>query len=341
MKKQQIIGYCLTRSLHLITEQDAKMLDVIHVAFGLVNDLGEVYWDKSSNPNQFERLHNINPNLKIMLSVGGWEADGFSQAAATKLGREKFAASLVNLTKVEGFDGIDIDWEYPCSDSAGIHCSPDDKENFTLLLAEIRKQLDQFEDYKTLAIAAGSLESYIQGTNMKDAAQYLDYVQLMTYDYHCGLTDVAGHLANLYPSKSDLTAPDAHTIIGRFVEEGVPIEKIVMGCAFYGRQWDQIESSGTGLGDPTTKASDIARSYTNIEHVLKTGEEGFVRYWDEDAKACYLFNGSSFVTYEDKEALKLKVEYVKNNNMYGIMYWEYTQDENHELTTYLWDCLNK
>ena len=236
--------------------------------------------------------------IKLVLSIGGWEADGFSQAAATEEARKKWAASVVSLVENYGFDGIDIDWEYPCSDKAGIKASPADKDNFTLLLREMREQLDGFLNYKSLSIAAGALKSYLMDTNMKEVSELLDYVQLMTYDLCGGWDAVTGHHAALYPYKAG--AANSDEIIRLFAGAGVPMEKIVMGAAFYSREWRGAADENPGS---PVKGEAPSRSYGEIHTLCTNPSLGYKGYWDDRAKAAYLYNGDIFVSYENEAAL--------------------------------------
>ncbi|MFI3200156.1 MAG: glycosyl hydrolase family 18 protein [Eubacteriales bacterium] len=330
--KQQLLGYCETKSLHLMKEHDIKALDSIHIAFGLINDKGQVYWE--ADRKAMERIKGIKPNIQFILSIGGWAADGFSQAAATKEGRIELARSAVEILVKEELDGLDLDWEYPCIGNDVIHAMPEDKENFTLLLAEFREQLSELPTYKTLSIAAGGLDEYLEATNMAEVVTYLDYVQLMTYDFHNGMSTMTGHLANLYPSKVEPDAPNSDYAVRRFVEEGVPMNKIVMGGTFYGRVWSGLENRNNGLGVTGYPEKHDFYRYNQIVDLLQK-DATYKRYFDEEAKACYLFNGDTFITYEDEETLRYKTAYVKENGMYGMMFWEYEQDQTYTLTTVL------
>ena len=140
MKK--VIGYVSTKDLGTLKEQDIKNLDVINIAFGLI-ERHRVVWDSCGNEEYLPKIREINPDIKIILSVGGWGADGFSQAARTEEGRALFAVSAVSLVETYGLDGIDIDWEYPGTSLAGIGSHVNDKENYTLLLtfADGKKRL--------------------------------------------------------------------------------------------------------------------------------------------------------------------------------------------------------
>ena len=326
MKNKKLIGYCFTRSLGDMTAEDIRVLDGVNIAFGLIKN-GEVYWKEKNGKRDIARIKEINPKLKIVLSVGGWAADGFSQAAETQEGRAKFAESAARLTEEYGFDGIDIDWEYPCSDKAGIRAIPGDKENFTLMLKALRGRLDAFTEYKILSIATGALGFYVEHTQMKEVADILDYVQLMTYDLYGEWDSVTGHHAGLYSGAGE--GPSSDAAVRLFVSAGVPYEKLVMGAAFYSREWKGVRNSKPG--SPAEKGGQT-HSYDTIVKYLETGEKNYTKMWDDEAKAAYLYNGNQFVSYEDERALQYKAEYVKEKNMYGMMYWEYGLDKTCSLT---------
>lgn len=343
--EQLLIAYCNTQELPNITEDDVKRLNYIHISFGLVNESGEVYWDQKGTEGVLSKIRSINPDIKIVLSIGGWEADGFSQAAATKEGREKFTKTAVKIMQDNELDGLDIDWEYPCSSQAGIASSPEDKETFTLLIQELRKQIDACGKGQSLSIAAGALRSYINDTNMGEVQKYLDYVQLMTYDFYNIFSDTTGHHAGLYADSVHGEQMCADMAVKMFVEAGVPMEKIVMGAAFYGRSWIGISDGNQGLGEPvgdlTGKKFRHAYGYGDICKLLENGEGGFSYCWDDNAKAAYLYNGDCFITYEDKRALSHKVEYVRTHQMRGIMFWEYSEDQTRTLVEHLYHELRK
>lgn len=335
MRERKLIGYCFTDTLGKMKKEDIEALDGVNIAFGLIKN-GEAYWKEKTGKQDIARMRQMNPDIKVMLSIGGWEADGFSQAAETKEGRKLFAASAVKLAEEYGFDGIDIDWEYPCSDKAGIRAIPEDKENFTLLLQELRDHLNRMEGYRTLSIAAGALKSYVENTHMKEVSELLDYVQLMTYDLYGGWDVVSGHHAGLYAPESGGVC--SHEAVEFFAEAGVPYEKMVMGAAFYSRGWIGVKEAKAG--SPVSGSGDIY-SYSEICHLLETGKKKFEKLWDDKAKAAYLYNGSDFVSYEDERALEYKAEYVQDKNMYGMMYWEYGLDKTFTLTRFLRKCLDK
>jgi len=343
--EQLLIAYCNTQELPNITEADLKRLDYIHIAFALVNEQGEVYWNQKGTEGVLSKIKEVNPDVKMVISVGGWGADGFSQAAATKEGRQKFTESAVKIMQDNNLDGIDIDWEYPCSSQAGIASSPKDKETFTLLIKELRERIDACQKGQTLSIAAGALRSYINDTDMREVQKYLDYVQLMTYDFFNIFSPTTGHHANLYEDSVLEEKSGADLAVKMFVDTGVPIEKIVMGAAFYGRSWIGVPEGNNGLGQPVDTSLNMNRrdyvGYGTICRMLETGEDNYSYYWDDDAKAAYLYNGDCFISYEDKRALAYKVEYVKEHQMKGIMFWEYSEDQTRTLVEHLYKEIRK
>lgn len=274
--------------------------------------------------------------LKIVLSVGGWGADGFSQAARTKEGRERFAASALAIVKEYGLDGIDIDWEYPGTSLAGIASDRSDKENYTLLLAELRKTLDAYREGMLVTTAVGGDVYFALQTDMKEASRYLDYVQLMTYDLQGGFQKVTGHHAALYHSEGNLFDACVQKAVNGFVNAGVPMEKLILGVPFYSRKWDGVKGAGcrNGLGMEAETVGGYGGDYGELKESW-IGKRGFIRYWDEQAKVPYLFDGETFISYEDCESLGVKIAYLKEKGMGGIMFWEYKCDPSGELLSFI------
>lgn len=331
----RIIGYVMRGSnIHRI---GAEKLTHINYAFGHIDEKGEVflpYPNASSTLTQLQALKAKNPRLKILVSVGGWGADGFSDAALTEESRERFSRSVIALMERYALDGIDLDWEYPGQAGPGIKYRPEDKENFTLWLASIRAHVDALSDahgrtgenrYEvTIASADGD---YFVHTEMEKVHSYLDCINIMAYDFYGSLAPVSGHHTGLFRSPY---APD----YGRWAEEsvrqhlaaGIPSHKLVLGVAFYGRGFEGVASERNGLFQPYERyRGDFAFETLEREYI---NCNGFVRCWDETVKAPYLWNPDSrvLISYDDPESLQEKVAYVKANGLGGIMYWEHSHD---------------
>ena len=322
---------------------DANKLTHINYAFVNVRDsmawLTNIETD-TINFRLLNKLKKINPDLKILISIGGWSWSGnFSDAVLTPSSRRKFAKTSVEIVANHDLDGVDIDWEYPGQRGNDNVFRPEDKKNYTLMFKEIRKELDELSEktgkYYELTTAVGASYRYIENTEMKKAAKYLDYVHLMTYDFYTS-GDSAGHHSNLYPPEDYEKDASAHKSFNEFVKAGVPAEKLVMGVPFYGRSWIMKSADKHGINMPV---EDRARGggYTYIKDSL-INQKGFVRHWDKNAKAPYLFNAETnqLVVYDDEESVKLKCEYVIDNNMGGLMFWQYASDTNE----YLLDAIN-
>lgn len=327
------IGYVGDGYLDRFTEEDANILTHINIAFGHVED-GRVKIRHLKNMEHLERIRAYNPDLKILLSVGGWTIGGFSTAVSTVKGCEIFAQSALHAYNTFKLDGIDIDWEYPCYNSAGIDSSPDDKYNFTVMLRKIREALPSSA---LVTIAAGAGEYFIKGTEMDKVVQYIDYVQLMTYDM-CGGKKTTHH-TNLYSSKDAPQRSCADHAVNIFNEAGVPLEKLIIGAAFYSRHWQEVHHTETdGLSQPSDDSAGFGPNFADLyENYIN--KNNYTRYWDDSAKAPYLFNGKHFITYDDEDSVAYKCGYIKEKKIKGIMYWEHSLDQSRRLLNKINECL--
>lgn len=305
------IGYAMNPALSAVTEWDAKTLTHLNLAFGRVKE-GLLSLHMLPDLYRVEQFRKWNPELKIVLSVGGWEGGGFSPMAMTEQGRRAFALSCLEAVERYSLDGIDIDWEYPCSSVAGIESDPRDKENYTALLAALREALGPD---RIVSVAVGAAQSCIRNTEMDKVAEILSYVQLMTYDLAGEFPGRTGHHAGLAISRN---------VVEWYHQAGVPYEKMVLGAAFYGRHFAVYEEGNNGLGVRAGEGLP-GPSFGQITEDYKR-ENGFTEYWDEEGEAAYLFNGKTFVSFESPEAVRRKCALVKEKGMKGIMYWEHGDD---------------
>jgi chitinase len=336
-----IVGYVQDKALPSVTPEDARVMTHVNIAFGHIVD-GRVSAARTANLDCLEKLREYNPSLEILLSVGGWGAGGFSEAAATAESREKFAESALEVVKEYRLDGIDLDWEYPCYSVAGIASSPSDKDNFTLMLKELRTGLDRQGQsdgrHYRLTIAAGADQYYIDGTRMDQVEQYLDWVQLMTYDMRGGFQTLTGHHTNLFTPTGDLFRPSVDACVRMFTAAGVPREKLVIGAAFYSRMWKGVPNRNNGLFQNSVGPGGYGPIYVELVRSY-IDKNGYRRFWDDEAKAPYLFDGSSFISYDDEDSIAAKCEYVRRNGLAGVMFWEYSCDPSHTLLNSIWRAL--
>ncbi len=293
---------------------------------------------------QLGRLKGKYPRLKINLSIGGWGAEGFSDVSFYREWREKFVENVMEWMEKYDFDGVDIDWEYPVDGGGGmIKSRAEDRENFTKLMEELREGLiclrNKTGKSYSLSFAAGAFEEYLSWIEPTKLARIVDYVNLMAYDFYGPWTQTTGHISNLFLSKFDPEGKEgisANRAVKFFLRAGFPSRKIVLGVPFYGRAWEGVENVHNGLYQPYSVALE-GMDYGEIKALIP--QEKLQRYWDEEAKAPFLYNGDLWISFEDPQSLRIKCDYIKKNNLAGIMFWEYTLDPQKELLNVLYENL--
>ncbi|MGE5415653.1 MAG: glycosyl hydrolase family 18 protein [Acidobacteriota bacterium] len=292
---------------------EANKLTHVNYAFASIVN-GQVSVATPGDLSKLVALKSVNPNLKVVLSIGGWGAEGFSDAALTDASRTTFANSCLKAINDNKIDGVDLDWEYPVNGGWGmIKGRPEDKQNFTLLLQKIREKIGSG---KILSIASGAGQEYHDNTELDKIAQICDYINIMTYDF-----GASRHNANLYESSQYGYGLSCDIAVRNHISHGVPAAKINLGIPFYGRK-----------GGEWPAYSDLVANYIN--------KNGWVRSWDAQAKAAYLTKQGEFITYEDEQSIGDKVDYVKSKGLGGGMFWQYAHDPSGTLLTKLWTGLN-
>ncbi|MCW3119543.1 MAG: Chitinase, partial [Chitinophagaceae bacterium] len=265
-----------------------------------------------------------NPDLKVMLSLGGWGGcKDCSDVFSTKKGRKEFAKSVKELLDYFNADGIDLDWEYPViAGFPGHTYRQEDKANFTALVKKIRKKSGSG---KIISFAAGGFTIFLeQSIEWKKVMKYVDFVNLMTYDLVNGGSTSTGHHTPLYSTPDQKESGD-HAV-NYLIAAGIPANKLVLGAAFYGRLFDSVQNVNNGLYQPARFKSYIAGKFIPDRLVEK---EGYVYHWDDTAKAPYYYNPvtQSFLTFENAQSLALKTRYVVDKKLFGIMFWQLTEDK--------------
>ena len=292
---------------------DPQYMTHINYAFGHVAPTFDaVRIDNEDQLRAIAALKEDHPSLNVMLSVGGWGSGNFSEMAADEALRKSFCASCAKAVADFGLDGIDIDWEYPTADMAGISASPDDTENFTLLMRDLRETLGPG---KFLTIATSATAQYI---DYKAIVDYLDFVNVMAYDMSMG----DSHHSGLYPSSfsADLTSDGA---VKAHLAAGVPREKLVMGMPFYGR--------GT-------------RRFGRYIDYKAVAAEGYTVCWDEISQVPFVVDSARNYVFgfENPRSLAIKCGYIVEQGLHGGMYWDYSGDNaEHDLARTVRDGLLK
>ncbi|MCZ8519620.1 MULTISPECIES: glycosyl hydrolase family 18 protein [Paenibacillus] len=307
------------------------------------------------NFERFRQLKAQNPHLRTLISVGGWTwSNRFSDVAASPALRQTFAKSAVTFLRTYGFDGVDIDWEYPVEGGiAGNSYRPADKQNYTLLLQDIRAELDaagqQDGKYYELTIASGASQKYADNTELDKIAQIVDFINIMTYDFHGAWESETGFNAPLYSDPRDPYDAKKFYVDGAvqiYRSKGVPGSKLVLGLGFYGRGWKGCDpgTAGDGLYQtckggwdgnkvPTGTWDDWASGNSGIFDygdlaANYVNKNGYTRYWNDYAKVPYVYNPTTgiFIGYDDVESIGLKTGYIKQQGLAGAMFWELSND---------------
>lgn len=334
-QKPVIVGYVFPDGASLQPGQiDARALTRINYAFANIKD-GRVvlgFPRDTANLALLTALRRQNPALTVLLSVGGWTWSAhFSDAALTPQSRRIFSESALGLIERYDLDGLDVDWEYPGQPGAGNVHRLEDRQNFTLLIEELREQLDAAA--KTLhrrlylTIAAGTTDEYLENTEMEKVQSYVDTVNLMAYDFYIpGPDRITGNIAPLFASPADPKHASADASVLAYEKAGVPASKILLGVPFYGHAWRDVPDTNHGLFQQGKGGTDAFLSYDVIARTMLG--HGFTRYWDAASSVPYLYNPAQriFVSYEDPQSLAAKCRYVLRHKLAGVMFWNDSED---------------
>ncbi|ROV89440.1 hypothetical protein VMCG_10216 [Cytospora schulzeri] len=325
----------------------ASEVSIVLYAFANLQSSGEVYssdtyadlqkhydtdsWNDVGNNaygcvKQLYLLKKTNRQMKVLLSIGGWTySTNFPAAASTAETRATFASTAVTLVKDWGFDGIDIDWEYP-SDAT-------EAANFISLLAAVRQALDDYAaEYASgyhflLTVASPAGPQNYNNMDLSGMSSYLDYFNLMAYDYAGSWDTTSGHQANLYYEASNPNATKYSTdqALTDYVAAGVPASKIVLGMPIYGRSFEETAGIGlpyTGIGSGSWEAGVWDYKVLPLS--------GATVITDSAAGATYSYDSSSkeFISYDTANMVATKVEYLLGKGLAGSMFWEASADRN-------------
>ncbi len=326
-----------------IADIPADRLTHVNYSFALIDAQGKIYVeDPSASREAFADLRALKakyPHLKTLISVGGWGGSRrFSDVALSDASRAKFAASCVEFVAANGLDGVDIDWEFPVAGGVrGNAKRPEDKANFTRLLAALRAALGARGKLDgrpyLLTIAAPAVPPLADHIELKAAAGTLDWINLMDYDFAGPWSDVATFHAPLAQA-ADLPGIRGHDVMSsvrHYLAAGVAPEKLVVGVPFYGKGWVVADSKDDGLLQHPEKnpAKDLSPGFEVAFRDMAAKLPGGSRHWSATAKAPYLFDPARkiFFGYDDPESLRLKADYAREHHLGGLMIWELSQDD--------------
>ena len=371
-----------------INKLDVRQITHLNYSFGLVynnekdetNDalkdaskLHQIWLSQKVQDDllKIPQLRKQNPNLKVLLSVGGWEARGFSGAAATKDTRAVFIQSAQEIIAKYGLDGIDLDWEYPVNGAWGlVESQPADRANFTALLTELRAALGH---KKLLTIAVGAnAESPKSWVDVKAIAPSLDYINLMTYDMAYGTQYFNSNLydSTQWPTVAAADKYSADFVVSNYLAAGLKPSQMNLGIGFYGRVPKRAVEPGIDWSKPDAQKNPVTQPYFEpaqielfkslgvdlskdtyvkyndiVAKLINDPQKRFSQHWDDEAKVPWLSVQSAdgktlfALSYENPRSVAIKADYIKSKGLGGAMFWEYGADDNNQLAKQLADSL--
>lgn len=313
---------------------------------------------ETSNFAQLRNLKRDNSKMRTMISLGGWTLSSpFFSIARDAQKRADFAKSAVHVMARYGFDGIDVDWEYPGGgglEQSAMANPASDGANFLVLLQALRDELDRQEAKDGrgyyLSIAGPGGDEKIANFDPAAVAGIVDWINVMTYDFQGGWDNYTGHHSPMVSTDTSAARKNwsVSGAIGLYLnglngKRGVPASQLVVGIPFYGRGWDSVPpgprndglgQSGTGalssLGETEFPYDRLyADGYLSFADGRSVGINGYTRFWDAVAQVPYLYSAAArrMVTFEDPESIGIKMNYVNQTGLGGAMFWELSEDE--------------
>ena len=309
----------------------ASSLNVLNYAFAKVGaDLKIAATDPYIDYANFTKLKSLKrtcPWLKTVISIGGWSDSGrFSDAALTEASRAAFSDSAVRFMKTNGFDGIDIDWEYPTGGGLASNITRSaDPANFQLLLKTLRSKLNlqgsRDKKHYILSFAGGASNSYASRVGLSAISKYVDYGMIMTYDLHGFWDSFTDFNAPLFlpagQSPQGKTSVDA--AVRSWLNNGFPPGKLIMGVPFYGYVYQGVSGVNNGLWQRFTSASAVGYDTIQSKYVSSAS---YQKFYDSAAAVPWLFNGTTFVSYDDDASIRKKVQYSVSKGLLGVGVWD-------------------
>nr|XP_029722349.1 chitinase-3-like protein 1 [Aedes albopictus] len=307
------------------------------------------------NIRRFNELKNVNPNLKTLAAIGGYnqESDVFSRVAADPGLRRAFAENAREFCLLHGFDGLDVGWEFPGQRGG----DPDaDKGNFVLMLANMKQVFAASGLLLTGALAAAQNIAEIS-YDIAAVSQHLDFINLMAYDFNGGWNPFTGHNSPLFAGPADGTdfqrTLNVHHSVQYWLQQGAPASKINLGIPFYGRTFTLENAANYGLragavgpGSPGLYTQE-AGALAYYEVCAMTLSANWVRHWDHDQRIPFGVIENQWVGYDDAETTNHKCNYIHEQNLAGGMVWSIEKDDFHgycgpkfTLLTTLRSCLS-
>ncbi|XP_017770877.1 PREDICTED: chitinase-3-like protein 2 isoform X2 [Nicrophorus vespilloides] len=310
---------------------NASLCTHINIAFATIRN-NSIYL----NPKQAKNCRAIvdlkleNPDLQVLISVGGaGDVNGFIKMVLNHANRKQFIKSVLDLMKEFKFDGVDLDWEFPGNNST-------ERMHFTQLLHEIREEIDRQEKHRFLLTVAVGAPIFIIDTSydVSYINRYVDFVNLMSYDYHfyTKVTPFTGMNSPLYARDDDflyLATMNINYSAHYWLHKGLDREKLVIGLPTYGHSFRLINSANNGIMAPCHGYGNLGlNGFTSYSEVcMFLSKNKITPIFDMDTRSPYATRNHEWVSYDDLQSITYKTEYVRNNNFGGVMLFALNTDD--------------
>lgn len=297
-------------------------------------------WNDDKMYIRFNALKSRSKNLKTLIAIGGWNAGSaaFSRMVKTAGHRSQFIQSVIDFCRLHGFDGFDLDWEYPARRGG----RPEDKRNLILLLKEMRAAFMREAMTKkraplllTAAVPAGKL-SIDAGYDIPRISSYLDFINLMTYDLHGAWEKFTGENAPLHArgaEHGDARQLNVEWAANYWVSKGAPKEKLIIGMPTYGRTFTLANSAMYGIGASVTGPGQAGKytrenGFLSYYEICSMEEETKGKtYWDNEGKVPYFVDGRLWAGFDNVRSILLKTKWLIQQGFGGAMVWSLALDD--------------